>query len=48
MRDIERYFTYVVGDDGTRPTKAHVIDRALRLLGGAAPFRGGDDRGQEL
>ncbi len=33
MRDIERYFTYVVGDDGTRPTKAHVIDQALRLLG---------------
>lgn len=33
LRGIERYFTVVVGDDGSRPTKAHVIDRVLRLLG---------------
>ena len=33
LRGIEKYFTAVVGDDGTRPTKAHVIDRALRDLG---------------
>lgn len=33
MRGIEQYFTAVAGDDGTRPTKAHVIDHALRLLG---------------
>lgn len=33
MRGIEKYFTVVVGDDGSRPTKAHVIDKALRLLG---------------
>lgn len=33
LRGVEKYFTVVVGDDGTRPTKAHVIDKALRLLG---------------
>lgn len=32
MREIEPYFSVVVGDDGTRPTKAHVIAEALREL----------------
>ena len=33
MRDIEKYFQVVVGDDGTRPSKAHVIAEALARLG---------------
>lgn len=34
MRGIEPFFTVVVGDDGTRPSKTEVVGEALRLLGG--------------
>lgn len=37
MRGIEDYFQIVVGDDGTRPTKAHVIGHVLELLGNPLP-----------
>lgn len=33
LRNIEKFFTVVTGDDGTRPTKAHVIDKVIRELG---------------
>lgn len=33
MRDIEKYFQVVVGDNGTRPSKAHVIGEVLARLG---------------
>lgn len=34
MRGIDGYFQAVVGDDGTRPSKAAVIREVLELLGG--------------
>lgn len=33
MRGIEAFFSVVVGDDGSRPSKAEVVGEALRLLG---------------
>ncbi len=37
MRGITPYFQAVVGDDGSRPSKAAVIAEALRLLGNPSP-----------